>query len=70
MVLDLFLLSVFQAPSYCSFTSNITTRFTKKFLNPKYPTSTLIVLQIKYAPYVFQNMCILFAGFSNQILYF
>jgi len=48
MILDLFLLRVFHAPSYCSFTSNLTTCFTKKILNPKYRTSTpLLVLENK-----------------------
>jgi hypothetical protein len=44
MILDLFLLRVFHAPSYCSFTSNLTTCFTKKILNPKYHTSTLMLV--------------------------
>jgi len=46
MILDLFLLRVFHAPSYCSFTSNLTTWFTKKKkkLNPKYRTSTLMLV--------------------------
>jgi hypothetical protein len=44
MILDLFLLHVFHAPSYCSFTSNLTTCFKKKILNPKYCTSTLMLV--------------------------
>jgi len=48
MILDLFLLRVFHAPSYRSFTSNMTTCLTKKILNPKYRTSTLmLVLEIR-----------------------
>jgi len=44
MILDLFLLNIFHAPSYCSFTSKQTTCFTKKILNPKYRTSTLMLV--------------------------
>jgi len=44
MILDLFVLRVFHTPSYCSFTSNLTTCFTKKILNPKYCTSTLMLV--------------------------
>jgi len=44
MILDLFLLRIFHTPSYCSFTSNFTTCFTKKMLNPKYHTSTLMLV--------------------------
>jgi hypothetical protein len=44
MILDLFLLHVFHAPSYCSFTSNLTTCFAKSILKPKYRTSTLMLV--------------------------
>jgi len=48
MILDLFLVLVFHAPPYGSFTSNLTTCFTKKILNHKYRTSTLmLVLEIR-----------------------
>jgi hypothetical protein len=35
---------VFHAPSYCSFTNNLTTCFAKKILNPKYRTPTLMLV--------------------------
>jgi len=47
MILDLFLLRVFHAPSCCSFTSNLTTYFAKKILNPKYRTTLMLVLENK-----------------------
>jgi len=44
MILGLFLFRVFHAPSYYSFTSNLTTCFAKKIINPKYGTSTLMLV--------------------------
>jgi len=61
MILDLVLLRVFHAPSYCSFTSNLTTCFTKTILNTKYRTSTLML--------VLENKGLLLFGSLWAILY-